>query len=177
MIFLSDIDIQRITVKVLISICVPLLIAVSIVWGRKESIVSGYLKQIEYSKGFKTLSSLFMLLFFWGLIYGLSTANEIGEDVVIKLSMIFGPLIIPLFLEAQFVKITWDNQNIYTKSPWRKSRIIPLSSVTKSDYSYSLNWYRIYTQDHGIIRLHQFAYGISHLFDFLPVENPEHLSN
>jgi hypothetical protein len=62
-------------------------------------------------------------------------------------------LILPLALEVFFVRIAWDDSNIYTRSPWRLPRTVPLSSVQSCDYSVKLRWYRIRTRGHGIVRL------------------------
>lgn len=57
-------------------------------------------------------------------------------------------------LELFFVKISYDDKFIYTKSPWRKSRAIPIDDVLSVDYSELASWHVLKTNKHGYIRIH-----------------------
>ena len=76
---------------------------------------------------------------------------------------LFVALILPLHLETFGASITWDDQNIYTRSPWRRRRTIPISAVKFYDYSNSMQWYRIHTAGYGIVRLHNLMRGVPEL--------------
>lgn len=78
-----------------------------------------------------------------------------------------GLLILPLHLETFGVEITWDDTMIYTRSPWRKARRIPMEAVRYVDYSSGMQWHRIHTAGYGIVRLHDFLGGGKELLERL----------
>jgi hypothetical protein len=65
-----------------------------------------------------------------------------------------------IFLETQFVRIEFDDNLIYTFSPWRKRRLVPWSAVV--DYSYSAvnRWHILKTRGYGSIRLSALLSGL-----------------
>ena len=88
-----------------------------------------------------------------------------------------GALLLILHLEFFTVQISWDDVNIYTRSPWRRRRTIPFTAVTSCDYHSGMQWYRIHTNGYGIIRLHQFMSGVPELLAALPCPTPPYPPN
>ena len=98
-----------------------------------------------------------------------------GDAMMIVCALgLFFLMLVPLYLETFWVRITWDDSFIYAKSPWRRSRVIPFSAVRSCDYSTGMQWYRIRTEGFGIIRLHNLAKGIPELLAELPCDCPEY---
>lgn len=128
-------------------------------------------KRIDYPRALKIfiwLGWTFTIVI--AIIAGFTArGGDFWPDVLCVL--LFVGFILLLHLEAYFVTITWDDKNIYTRSPWRRSRTIPLSSVTRCDFSQTLQWHRIRTEGYGIVRLHIFSRGIPQLLAMLPVTN------
>jgi hypothetical protein len=89
----------------------------------------------------------------------------------------FGALLLPLHIETFGASITWDETNIYTRSPWRRPRTVPFSSVKSCDFSPAMQWYRIRTDGHGIVRLHAYMSGIPDLLRMLPCASPPYPPN
>ena len=58
-----------------------------------------------------------------------------------------------LFLELQFVKILFDDDFIYTFSPWRRARKIPWTSISGYAFSDINKWHILKTDSFGKIRL------------------------
>ena len=64
-----------------------------------------------------------------------------------------------VFLEAQFVRVEFDDEFIYTFSPWRKRRVIPWSAV--AGYSYSaVNGGTFSRRGNGSVRLSELLSGL-----------------
>ena len=99
-----------------------------------------------------------------------------GPDVwkALLLAAFFGSLALVTHLEAQLVLIDWDDKFLYTRSPWRRARTIPWSSVERCDYSESMQWYRIRTRRHGIVRVSIYLKGVPNLLSALPVNHPKY---
>ena len=57
------------------------------------------------------------------------------------------------FLEVNFVRIEFDDANIYTFAPWRRSRVIPWSAVIGYRYSAVNGWHILKTRGYGAVRL------------------------
>lgn len=79
---------------------------------------------------------------------------------------------IPLILEFHFTEIRIEQDTIHTRSPWRKRRVIPFSSVASCDFSETFQWYRIRTQHNGVIRLHTMLSGLPLILWHLPCKIP-----
>jgi hypothetical protein len=61
-----------------------------------------------------------------------------------------------IFLETQFVRIEFDDNFIYTFSPWRKHRLVPWSAVVGYSYSAVNRWHILKTRGlrfHSLERL------------------------
>ena len=128
----------------------------------------------------KTLKLFVWVGWFFTFVIAIIAAFTARGDhfwtATICVSLFIG-LILPLHLEAYFVKINWDEETIYANSPWRRSRRIPISNVMRCDFSQSMQWYRIHTEGYGIVRLHMFARGIPQLLESLRVPNPGYPPN
>lgn len=172
MTILADIDIERIISSMLIGVIVSAVLGFLYRSARHDSKAEIFEKCVEYPKAPKVIVWLGWVFTVVIAIVAIFTAG--GDDFwpAVLLVLLFAGLILPLHLEFYFVRVVWDDHSIYTRSPWRRSRTIPFSSVTRCDFSQSMQWYRVYTNDHGIIRLSMFARGIPHLLEALPVSNP-----
>jgi uncharacterized membrane protein YfcA len=65
-----------------------------------------------------------------------------------------------IFLETQFVRIEFDDNFIYTFSPWRKRRLVPWSDVVGYSYSAVNRWHILKTRGYGSIRLSALLSGL-----------------
>lgn len=129
-------------------------------------------RRLAYSKTWKTVT---IVLAFAAIC--LATFVAIAEDKHRFLGFVltitfFGALLSPLVIELRGVTIEWDAENIYTRSPWRKPRKIPMAAVTKCEFSIWLQWYRIYTNGLGTIRVHKYMSGIANFLNALPCTTP-----
>ena len=68
------------------------------------------------------------------------------------LSIVFGAPLTSLLVEYFGVVIVADETGIRTTSPWRNPRSIPWDDLERVDYSVLLQWHRIHTRSHGIVR-------------------------
>ena len=177
MTLLADIDIGRIVSTALIAAIVPIALGFLYRSAQRESETGFAGRCVDYPKALK--------IFVWvGWIFTIAISiiaafTARGKDFwpATLCVLLFIGLILPLHLEAYFVRITWDDETIHTHSPWRRSRRIPISSVLRCDFSQSMQWYRIQTEGYGIVRLHMFARGIPQLLEALPVANPGYPPN
>jgi len=174
---LADIDLGRIISSALIAVAVPIALGFLYRSAQRDSTNRPAERCVDYPKALKIFVWAGWFFTFAIVIVAGFTAR--GNDVwpAILCVLLFTALILPLHLEAYFVKITWDDERIHTQSPWRRSRRIPMSSVQRCDFSQSMQWYRIHTEGYGIVRLHMFARGIPQLLVALPVPNPGYPSN
>ncbi|QQL44584.1 hypothetical protein [Sulfuriroseicoccus oceanibius] len=169
---LADIEIGRIVSVSLIAMVVPIVLGFLYRSAQRDSHQAATEKRVDYPKTLKIL-----VWAGWGFTIAIAIIAAFtarGHDFwpAFLCVLLFVGLTLSLHLEAYFVTITWDDGTIYTRSPWRCSRMIPLSSVRHCDFSQTLQWYRIRTQGYGIVRLHIFARGIPQLLAALPVPNP-----
>ena len=81
-------------------------------------------------------------------------------------------LTVPLMLEFYFTEIRIENSTIHTRSPWRRRRSIPLSSVTSCDFSNSGSIYRIKTDNYGVVRMHTMLTGLPFILWHMPCKIP-----
>ena len=167
----ADIDFGKAAGPALTAMIVPMVLAWLMKSAHSESMANAGDRVVAYPKVFR----IFVIIGWVGmgvaLFNGFSGKNdEIKNEAAI--AGLFIALILPLHLEAFGVMITWDDAFICTRSPWRKARRIPFSAVRSCDYSAAMQWYRIHTEGHGTIRLHQLAKGIPGLLAMLPCPHP-----
>lgn len=129
-------------------------------------------RRLAYSNTWKTVT---IVLAFAAIC--LATFVAIAEDKYRFLGFVltitfFVAILSPVVIELWGVTIEWDEENIYTRSPWRKPRKIPMAAVTKCDFSIWLQWYRIYTNGLGTIRVHKYMSGIANFLNALPCTTP-----
>ena len=174
---LADIDIGWIMSTALIAVVVPVALGFLYRSAQRDSQTGITEKCVDYPKALKIFVwSGWVFTVVISIIAGF-TARGDGFWPATLCVLLFVGLILPLHLEAYFVRITWDDETIHTGSPWRRSRRIPISSVTQCDFSQSMQWYRIHTEGYGIVRLHMFARGIPQLLEELQVPNPGYPPN
>jgi hypothetical protein len=171
---LADIDIGRIISTALIAVIVPIALGFLYRSAQGDSEIGLSRRCVDYPKALKIFVGVGWI--FTVAIAIITTFAARFDDLLPSL-LIFIGLILPLHLEAYFVRIIWDDDTIHTRSPWRRSRRIPISSVKRCDFSQSMQWYRIHTEGYGIVRLHMFARGIPQLLEALPVPNPGYPPN
>ena len=156
----------------LTAVIVPLVFSWLLKSAQTESAVDAGRRVVAYSKAFKVFVILsWVATAAFSILVGF-TAKDADIKKVYALVGLFTTLILPLHLEVFGVRITWDETFIYTRSPWRKSRKIPISAIRSCDYSVSMQWYRIHTQGHGTIRLSPWAKGTPELLAMLPCSHP-----
>lgn len=106
-------------------------------------------------------------------VAGVAAAKE-QKMIVIACFGAFSLLGAVLLAEAYWVRISYDEQCIRTRSPWRRSRRIAWSEVVSCDYSMHNQWYRIHTRSQGIVRVSLLLRGVPGLLQMLPCEHPSY---
>ena len=119
---------------------------------------------LEYSKAFKAFS-LFIVLIPCGLAFIYLSANADNKIPILMMMLLFGGLGLPLFLEAFFVKIAFDDLTINCYSPWRSNRRIAFSDLQKPYFSAALQWWVIPTKNHGRIYIQTLISGAAQLLE------------
>ena len=129
-------------------------------------------KMFKYPHGIRRffLQSWVIVAVLGSIIY-----REEGVLGVVTIFSIFAVILIPANLEFGLVQVRWDEEKIFTQSPWRPNREIPLNAVERCDFSESLQWYRIYCGDMGIVRLSSLGCGSAELLSRLPCEVPDRI--
>lgn len=174
---LAEFDFVRALGPALAVAVVPIVLSFLLRSAHKESIAFVGSRSVGYTKAMRVFAVLG-----WGLpvlvsvLVGL-TAKDARILTAVLAAVPFVALILPLYLEVFWVSITWDDANIYTRSPWRRRRTIPFSAVKSCDYSTSMQWYRIHTDGYGIVRLHSLMRGIPDLLRALPCSTPPYPPN
>lgn len=169
---LAELDVGGAIGPALTAAAVPLVLGWLSRSARAESHATADQRVVSYPKALKLFVMSGWIATVAIAIFAGCTAKNADIKNAVAVVGLFIALILPLHLEAYGVLITWDDTNIYTRSPWRKCRTIPFSSVRSCDYSNSMQWYRIHTEEHGIVRLHQLARGIPELLAALPCTHP-----
>ncbi len=140
---------------------------------RNESVKFAESKTVAYSKAMRVVVICIWLLVVAILALAIGVMLQHGDlTAAAALLGSFAALNLILHLEVFGVSITWDETNIYTRSPWRKQRTIPFSAVEFCDYSPIWQWYRVHTKGHGIIRVHQYMRGMHKFLRALPCATP-----
>jgi hypothetical protein len=168
----AKLDSSQTLTGVLISIFVPLVLSLIFKSAQKETQSTTGSQSLSYPKAMRIFVYAGWTVVLAVAVLGAYTAKKADLKYVLLTMGLFAGLVLPLHLETFGVRITWDKENIHTKSPWRKRRTIPFSAVRSYDFSASMQWYRIHTEGHGIIRLHQFMRGIPELLRALPCYSP-----
>jgi hypothetical protein len=103
------------------------------------------------------------------LIIGYFTWREGGLSSILPLSIIVALtlLCMMVLLEAAFVRITYDDYYITTRSPWRAQRRIPWHSLTGYSWSEINRWHVLDTRSQGKIRLSALLIGLPEFTMFL----------
>jgi hypothetical protein len=107
---------------------------------------------LKYGRAVKSLGCICTILGF-GFIYAAAHASK---DQMITAACVSGALFamcLVLFVEFYFVRIEFDEEFIYTFSPWRRKRVIPWNKVTGYSYSEVNRWHVLKTQKFGAVRL------------------------
>ncbi len=151
---------------------VPLLMAFLMRAAYRESLALAGSQSVVYSKAIRICVLVIWVLI--GTVAILAAFTVRGTDLwnAAAIVALFTFLALIMHAEAFGVAVTWDDQNIYTRSSWRTPRTIPFSSVTSCDYSSLMQWYRIHTAGHGVVRLHLMMRGIPNLLQVLPCVAP-----
>lgn len=121
---------------------------------------------LRYGWRFRT----FVLLFFglipavsvWGYLKG--DVNDVADNVVmvlLNLLALYG------FLEAFLVSFAFDEHGLTARSPWRKTRRIAWSEVTRYDFSDWNQWHLLRTEGKGTLRLSMYLTGLGSFFEEL----------
>jgi hypothetical protein len=96
-------------------------------------------------------------------MFGVYAASRASPDQRVLAACVSGAMFlacVALFLEFHFVHIEFDDEFIYTFSPWRKRRIIPWSSVAGYSYSAVNRWHILKTRGYGSVRLSELLSGL-----------------
>ncbi|HXP34777.1 MAG TPA: hypothetical protein VN827_04455, partial [Chthoniobacterales bacterium] len=115
---------------------------------------------VQYSLAAKIAACVFLGL---GLFIAYAASRASADQRILAAcvggTLFFATLLI--FVEFHFVHVEFDENSIYTFSPWRKRRVIPWSAVI----SYSFKWHILKTRDYGAIRLSAFMSGLGTMRD------------
>ena len=145
--------------SVLIAIIVPLVLSLLLRSAKPTTIQKDGKKWLAYAKGLKLFSLLPMLISV-GVFVITFFVDETQQKSGLFVSMLFGGLGLPLFLEFFGVKIGFDDHSIFCHSPWRKNRIIKWSEIEEVEFSEAAQWWVVKTKNKGNIRLHVYLSGI-----------------
>jgi hypothetical protein len=158
----------------LIAIIVPVVLGWMIRSARKETQATAGSHSVSYPKAMRIFVYAGWAVIVAVVVLAAFTAKKSDLPSVLGILALFTALVLPLHLETFGVKIEWDDENIYTRSPWRKPRTIPFAAIRSCDYSGTMQWYRIHTDGYGIIRMSQYLRGTPDLLRALPCHTPHH---
>lgn len=97
-----------------------------------------------------------------------------GVDVMVFV-LVFDALFLGYMVPELFLtRIEFDDDHIHTFSPWRKSRVIPWSSITGTSYSAFMYWHTLTTDGFGSVRVHDWLEGAR---DFLDMCNQRRIAS
>lgn len=169
---LADFDLGRVIGPALTTAIVPIALSFLMRSAQQESIAAAGSRSVAYPKAMRVFVMLGWVFTVVIAIFAGFTAKSADIKNAAMVVGLFVVLILPLHLEAFGVLISWDDANIYTRSPWRGRRTIPFTAVKSCNYSTGMQWYRIHTDGYGIIRLHLLMRGIPELLAALPCPAP-----
>jgi hypothetical protein len=107
---------------------------------------------VEYSLPAKIAASFSLIV---GLLI-LYAATRASADQKILAACVAGTLfvgVLAVFLEFFFARVEFDEDSIYTFSPWRRHRVIPWRDVVGYSFSSVNKWHVLKTREHRSIRL------------------------
>lgn len=168
----AALDPVRSTATLLTALVVPAVLGWFLRSAHRESRAKAGERVVAYPQALRAFTGLGWLALSGFVAWGGFLEREANFARVAPAVLLFGGLLAILFLEVFGVLVTWDGSYLYTRSPWRTPRIIPLKSVVSCDYSPAWQWYRLHTRDHGVVRLHLLARGIPKLLAALPCAVP-----
>jgi len=120
--------------------------------AKKEAVNRSGRFVLEYGRAVKVLGWV-LGLFGVGMLF---VAPHASKDQTVIAWVVCGALFAAgacLLAEFHLVRIEFDEEFIYTFSPWRRSRIIPWNEVIDSAYSGMNRWHILKTQKSGSVRL------------------------
>ena len=107
------------------------------------------------------------------LVFVVSQASKDQKIIAWIIGSIFGCSGIAVLLEFLMVRIEYDDNNIYTYSPWRKRRVIPWQAIASYSYSEMNSWHVFKTTGYGRLRLSALLSGLGSFFDMLRHKCPK----
>ena len=125
---------------------------------KKEAVIQSGRFVLKYGRLMKVLSwigAFFGVLIFYAAVQSVNDPI-IGPCVGVALFALF----LYFWVECHFVRIEFDEEFIYTFSPWRRSRVIPWNEVIGHGYSAMGGWHILKTQKFGSIRLSELLSGL-----------------
>jgi len=169
---LAEIEIAKVLGPALTAAVVPFVLGWLLKSSQAETLAQAGNRTVSYPKALKVFVILGWIATVGIAIFAGLTAKNADVKNAAAIVGLFIALVLPLHLEVYGVQISWDDTHIHTRSPWRRYRKIRFSAVRSCDYSNGMQWYRIRTDGHGIIRLHQLTRGIPDLLAALPCPHP-----
>lgn len=157
---------HRWIVNSLIAVIVPAALAGLVRAADKPARSSEGAKWLEYGMAMKAFAVAGALIPV-ALTVVLVVTKPADPSGLLGVIAIFSALVMPLLLENFLVKIGFDETHIFTRSAWRRSRVIPWSEVGEPSRSDLLQWWRIPTKTHGTIRIQDFISGKEDFFEML----------
>ena len=120
--------------------------------AQKEAKSRSSRRVLEYGRAVRIAGWCFAL---FGILILYAAAHASKDQTVIAACVGGGMFIgcMALFAEFHFVRIEFDEDSLYTFSPWRKRRVIPWSDVVGYGYSDMNRWHVLKTSRFGSIRL------------------------
>ncbi|RYD31451.1 MAG: hypothetical protein EOP86_17880 [Verrucomicrobiaceae bacterium] len=160
------------TISVLLALMTPCLLWWLARQSVKESLKSHGQRRVAYTGTMK-----YLVRAAWALVVvlpALAAAGGlvVGTESLILMACLIAAGVLPVQLEVRGLGIGWDGYWLYTQSVWRRSRRIPVNSVTRCGYSRLLQSYRLHTTKNGIVTVPVFTKGIPDLLALLSVTTP-----
>ena len=161
---------EEFTVKLIAGVAQGLLEAIVLgllLWNvRPHAAVVGSTRLLAYGlpmKGFVCFFWIFWLV----LLTGVLVSWE--EDYFLPASVLSGMFLVALLFHAEIfgVRVLFDSTGIRTRSPWRRSRQIPWSSIVRARFDEAMQWYVLETKGYGRVRLPVLLSGIESLLQEL----------
>jgi len=121
---------------------------------------------LEYGRPMRVLG-VAMLLLGLLLLYAASCASAEARAAAWTACSLGAASGLWVFLEFFFVRIEFDDESIYTTSPWRRKRRIPWSDIVTCRYSNVNRWHVIKTRTHGTLRVSTYLSGIGSFLEKL----------
>lgn len=143
----------------LIAIIVPMVLGWLLRSRSSEAKQENGITWLYYGKAMKGFALFFSVIVVGLVVIGFNVEPK-DKLPVLGLIALFGGLSLPLLLEAFFVRVGYDADNIYCQSVWRANRVILWSEVGSATFSESMRWWVLDTEHSGKIRIHEFMSGL-----------------